>query len=69
MRLATLTIDGSATAAVLVNDHFVRLPATDVGALLRLPVQPASSAATSRRLGHSLRDGGEGCVSKGFSAA
>ena len=38
MRLATLAIDGSATAAVLVNGHFVRLPAPDVGALLRLPV-------------------------------
>lgn len=37
MRLATLAIDGSPTAAVLVNGQFVPLPAADVGALLRMP--------------------------------
>ena len=61
MRLATLTIDGSTTAAVEVNEHFVRLPANDVGALLRLPAwqalvekhlidEPVVSAAAAKYL-------------------
>jgi len=37
MRLATLAIDGSVTAAVEVGGHFIPLPAEDVGALLRMP--------------------------------
>ncbi|SDK35948.1 acylpyruvate hydrolase [Cryobacterium psychrotolerans] len=37
MRLATLEVNGSSTAAVEVNGLFVSLPAADVGALLKQP--------------------------------
>lgn len=52
MRFATIVHEGGTRAAAVVNDGFVLLPATDVGALLRQPEwRAAADAAVGAGLG------------------